>query len=197
MRETELKAVVEDQKACEARLLEAGARLVLNGRIEDARYDTPGQSFFQQGLSLRVRVTRVHDGVLATLDFKGMASYDGGYKTREETSVTLPDADGIAKVLRGIGLEVTLEIDRDVRSFVLGAATVRFERFPRMDTLVEVEGPADAIERAIAALGMERSAFTPEPLTAFVSRYEARTGSRAAISAREARGEYRFERGDA
>jgi hypothetical protein len=44
---------------------------------------------------------------------------------------------------------------------------------------------------------MERATFTPEPLVAFVSRYEGRTGSRAALSAREASGDYPFSRDDA
>jgi hypothetical protein len=79
-----------------------------------------------------------------------------------------------------------------VRAFTLDGATIRFEHFPRMDTLVEVEGLPESIERAIAALGMPRSAFTPERLAAFVTRYEARTGERAAVCDREARGEYPF-----
>jgi hypothetical protein len=45
-----------------------------------------------------------------------------------------------------------------------------------------VEGAPDAIERAIAALGMPRTAYTAERLTDFAMRYEARTGERAALS---------------
>jgi hypothetical protein len=51
-----------------------------------------------------------------------------------------------------------------------------------MDDLVEVEGEPEAIERAIAALGISRGAYTAERLTDFAMRYETRTGERAALS---------------
>ena len=77
------------------------------------------------------------------------------------------------------------EIDRDVVQYAFREATVRFERYPRMDALVEVEGQPDDIERAIRALGMPRNAFTADRLPAFVARFEARTGERAALNRRE------------
>jgi hypothetical protein len=54
-----------------------------------------------------------------------------------------------------------------------------------MDALVEVEGTPAAIEHAIAALGIPRDTFTGDRLLAFVDRYEARTGLRAAINDRQ------------
>ena len=77
------------------------------------------------------------------------------------------------------------EIDRDVVQYAFERATVRFERYPRMDALVEVEGLPDDIERAIGALGMPRDAFTADRLPAFVARFEARTGERAALNRRQ------------
>ncbi|MEP7348297.1 MAG: hypothetical protein ABI877_23730, partial [Gemmatimonadaceae bacterium] len=88
-------------------------------------------------------------------------------------------------------------IDREARVYDLDGAHVRFERYPRMDLLVEVEGDPAAIERAIAVLALPRSSFTTERVSAFVSRYEARTGMRAAISEREARGDFRDSLSDA
>ena len=81
------------------------------------------------------------------------------------------------------------EIDRDVVQYALERATVRFERYPRMDALVEVEGPPGDIERAIRALGMPRAAFTADRLVAFVARFEARTGERAALNRRQIAGD--------
>jgi hypothetical protein len=81
------------------------------------------------------------------------------------------------------------EIDRDVVQYAFERATVRFERYPRMDALVEVEGPPDDIERAVRALGMPRDAFTADRLPAFVARFEARTGERAALNRRQTAGD--------
>jgi hypothetical protein len=61
-----------------------------------------------------------------------------------------------------------------------------------MDVLVEVEGEPAAIESAIEALGLARGTFTSERLADFVATFEHRTGVRAAISDREAEGDYEF-----
>ena len=99
---------------------------------------------------------------------------------RSEARVSDPEA--VAHILSGLGYTVTRAIDRDIEQWDVEGASVRFERYPRMDDLVEVEGAPDAIERAIAALGISRNAYTAERLTDFAMRYEARTGKRAALS---------------
>lgn len=197
MRETELKAVVPDESSCLARLLAAGAKHLSDGRLEDRRYDYPDRRLTMRDLVLRLRVRRGSDGESATLDWKGPASFDGGYKHRDETSVPIGDTARMAAILHALGYVVTRAIDRDVRVLEIHGATARFERFPRMDTLLEVEGPEPAIEEAIRASGIPREAFTPERLYMFVQRYEARTGQRAAICDDEASGSYRFPLEDA
>lgn len=192
MRETELKSVVPDESACVARLLAAGALATVSGRLEDRRLDTTSFALAARDVVLRLRILRTDAGTQATLDYKGPASYEGGFKHREETSVGVDDPAAMVTILARLGFHVSREIDREVRTFELRGATVRFERYPRMDTLVEVEGPPTAIEHAIGVLALPREGFTPDRLVAFVQRFEARTGERAAISEREARGEYRF-----
>jgi len=135
--------------------------------------------------------------VAASIDWKGAASFEAGYKHREEISTPVDDPGQMAGILNALGFVVTREIDRDIHVLKLGAATVRFERFPRMDTLIEIEGPEDAIETAIRASGLPRDSFSPDRLYMFVQRYEARTGQRAAICDAELRGEYRFQLQDA
>lgn len=197
MRETELKAVVPDESSCLARLLAAGAKQLSEGRLEDRRYDYLDRRLTMRDIVLRLRVRKGTDGNSATLDWKGAASFDGGYKHRDETSVPIGDPVQMAAILDALGYVVTRAIDRDVRVLQLGAATVRFERFPRMDTLLEVEGPEPAIEEAIRAAGIPREAFTPDRLYMFVQRYESRTRQRAAICDDEASGNYRFPLEDA
>ena len=53
-----------------------------------------------------------------------------------------------------------------------------------MDTLVEVEGEAAAIEAAIEAIGIPRGTFSNRRLADFVMDFERRTGVQAAISDR-------------
>ena len=197
MRETELKAVVPDEAECLRRLLAAGARQVSEGRLEDRRYDYPDRRLTMSDVVLRLRVTRIGARTSATLDFKGAASFESGYKHREETSVPIGNAGQMAGILTALGFVVTRAVDRGVRVLQLGRATVRFERYARMDTLLEVEGPEGAIEAAITASGLPRESFTPDRLYMFVQRFEARTGQRAAICDDESSGDYRFPLEDA
>ena len=197
MRETELKAVVDDEAGCLARLQDAGAALVSSGRIEDRRFDYADRRLTMRDIVLRLRVYKTSEGVKASLDWKGAATFEAGYKHREELSVAIGDADQMAGILSALGFVVTRAIDRTVQVLHLGQAVLRFERFPRMDTLLEVEGPEPAIEAAIRASGIPRSAFVADRLYMFVNRYQARTGQRAAISDEESRGHYAFPLEDA
>lgn len=197
MRETELKAVVPDEAATLRRLLDAGAITSSTGRIEDRRYDYPDRRLTMRDVVLRLRTHRTAQGDSASLDWKGPATFEAGYKHREELNVAVADAAQMAAILEALGYVVTRAVDREITILRLGDAILRFERFPRMDTLLEIEGPGPAIETAIAASGIPRAAFTTDRLFMFVQRYEARTGQRAAISDDEARGDYHFPIEDA
>lgn len=192
MRETELKAVVPDEAASLRRLLDAGATIVSTGKIEDRRYDYPDRRLTMRDIVLRLRAQRSAQGDSVSLDWKGPATFEAGYKHREELNVAVSDAAQMAAILAALGYVVTRAVDRDITLLQLGDAVLRFERFPRMDTLLEIEGPGPAIEAAIEASGIPRAAFTTDRLYMFVQRYEARTGRRAAISDDEALGHYRF-----
>lgn len=198
MREVELKAAVSDPAAAIAALRAGGAEPVYAGRLEDRRYDTADRSLAIKDHVLRLRVYR-QDGVetSAALDFKGPTTYADGYKVREEHSVRAGGADELACILELLGYVVTREIDREIEQFTISGATVRFERYPRMDVLVEVEGEPAAIEHAIAVMRVARETFTTGRLPDFVRAYEERTGDRAAICDRELTGDYRYATADA
>jgi len=185
--EVELKAVVDDADATRARLEAAGATLTFVGRVEDRRYDTPDGRFARRDVVIRLRVYLPSDGGPgeALLDWKGASSSDSGYKVRDELSTTVGDASTLAMILDRLGFIVTREVDRQIWQYELGSAMIRFEHYPRMDVLLEVEGSPDAIEDAIATTGIPRSAFSDERLLDFVARYEERTGLDAALSDRE------------
>jgi predicted adenylyl cyclase CyaB len=184
-RELELKVVVDDEAARRRRLEDAGAHAVFQGRLEDRRYDTADRRLTASDEVLRVRTYTGDSGERATLEWKGPTRVEDGYKVRDEIIANTTDASALAKILQHLGYSVIGEIDREVVQYALERATVRFERYPRMDALVEVEGQPDDIERAIRALGMPREAFTADRLPTFVARFEARTGERAALSRRQ------------
>jgi adenylate cyclase class IV len=182
MREVEVKAVVDDWDARRDLVVKAGGQLEFSGRLEDRRYDTRSGELASRGEVLRVRVYRSADTVRAEIGWKGPTSQENGYKVREELGADTLDPATIALILHRLGYVVNQAIDREIEQYDLNGTTVRFERYPRMDDLVEVEGTPAGIENAVAVLGMPRPEFTAERLPRFVRRYEERTGLRAAIS---------------
>jgi predicted adenylyl cyclase CyaB len=182
--ELELKAVVPDPEALRARLRTAGAIAGFRGRMTDRRYDRAGE------LAARDEVLRIrtyhhpHGGTESVLAWKGATGRSPeGYKLRQEIELAVQSEHGAAERLLGaLGYAPVHLIERDVEIYRVEDATVRLERYPRMDPLVEVEGSPRAIERAIEATGIPRGTFTAEALNDFVRRYEARTGSRAQLS---------------
>ena len=197
MREVEVKAVLDDWAARRDRLERAGATLTFAGRLEDRRYDTAARDLAARDVVLRLRVHRDPSAARSTLGWKGPTERVDGYKVREELETAAADPDALAAILDRLGYVVTRAIDREIAQFDLDGTAVRFERYPRMDDLVEVEGPPEGIERAIAALGMTRSAFTADRLPDFARRYAARTGLLPALSDAELAGDVRYELDDA
>jgi adenylate cyclase class 2 len=197
MREVELKSIVDDVVQRRKLVERAGGRLTFEGGLKDRRYDNVGGELVAQDNVLRLRIYESPGQKIGFLDWKGPTTYEDGYKVREEISTEVGDPDVLAIVLGSVGFSVVLEVDRQIAQYAVGGAVVRFEEYPKMDPLVEVEGTPEEIEKAIGALGMERSGFSSDRLSAFVARYEARTGDRAALSARELAGDYRFARSSA
>jgi predicted adenylyl cyclase CyaB len=180
--ELEVKAAVDDVPALRARLAAARARPGFAGRMEDRRYDRDGELTARDEV-LRVRTFLRGDGSTeARVSWKGPTRAEGGYKRREEIELAAEGAESPAALLERLGYAVVHAIDREVEYYTLGGATVRLERYPRMDVLLEIEGDAGAIERAVRATGMPRAAFTTDALADFAARYEARTGRPALLA---------------
>ena len=197
MLEVELKSVVDDVARRRANVERAGAVLVYAGRLEDRRWDTPDRALLAMDHVLRVRTYRSEAGVRAELGWKGPTRREGGYKLRDELETMIADPDTLGAILTALGYEVSIAIDREIVQYDLEGTMIRFERYPRMDDLVEVEGEPEDIERAIAVLGLPREGFNTDRLPDFVKRYEERTGERALISDADLTGESTFDHSNA
>ncbi|MGH9422762.1 MAG: class IV adenylate cyclase [Thermoanaerobaculia bacterium] len=197
MREVELKSVVDDAASRRARVEKAGGTLSFEGRLVDIRYDTAGGDLLRRDHVLRVRTYTSDGKIEGHLDWKGETRYEDGYKVREEISTPVEDSAVLSTILSSLGFKVIREIEREIAQYSLLGTIVRFEHYPLMDDLVEIEGDPESIEKAISAIGLPREGFTSGRLTDFVIRFENRTGTRAALSAREKAGQYLFREGTA
>lgn len=183
MTETEVKAVVDDL-ALRRRLVEQGGGVLeKEGYLQDRRWDTEAESIRARDHVLRTRVFNGRSGVEASLEWKGPTRTEKGYKLREEIGTSVGDPAALSEMMERLGMQVTRTIDREIVQFKLHGATVRFESYPRMDDLVEVEGSPDEIERAVAVIGLPREAYTADSLLEFMARFERRTGKRPVVCA--------------
>lgn len=184
--ELELKAVIPDPEALRARIHSAGGRMRFRGRMSDRRFDRGGELAARDEV-LRVRSYLHPDGHReAVLGWKGpVRRSPDGYKQREEVELPIAgDGDTLShRFLAALRFQVVHAIDREVEIYDVGGATVRLERYPDMDPLLEIEGGPDEIEGAIRLSGIRRDAFSAESLTEFVRRFEARTGRPAVLAA--------------
>jgi len=185
MREVELKAVVDDIAERRRKVENAGGKLSFEGRISDRRYDFPSGDLSSRDEVLRTRTYTGKSSTKTYLDWKGPTEFRDVYKVREEISTPVDDFAVLDAILHKLGLELVAEIDREIAQYALGGATIRFEIYPRMDALVEVEGEPNAIEAAIEAIGIPRGTFSNRRLADFVVDFEQRTGVRASISDRD------------
>lgn len=182
--EVELKAVLSDPTTVRMRLRSVGAVLRFQGGMSDRRYDREGELTARDEV-LRLRTFQLPGGPTeAVLGWKGPVRRPiQRYKERDEVELAIANGEKApAALLAALGYTVVHAIDRWVEVFELGGTVVRLEGYPRMDDLVEVEGEPDAIERAIAVMGIPRSEFRADSLTQFVERFQARTGRVAVLA---------------
>ncbi|MEO8294794.1 MAG: hypothetical protein ABI613_04695 [Gemmatimonadota bacterium] len=181
--ELELKAVVPDIIEVRRRLHAAQATLIFEGEMQDRRFDRDGE-LSRADQVLRTRRMIAADGTVETiLGWKGPGKIsDDGYKQREELEFTIEHGADPRPLLTALGYRQVHAIDRRIEVFESHGASVRLERYPEMDILVEIEGEPGQIERAIAVTGIDRSRFLTDSLAQFVGRYERRTGSVARIA---------------
>ncbi|HEX9398978.1 MAG TPA: class IV adenylate cyclase [Anaeromyxobacter sp.] len=184
--ELEVKARVDDPEALRVALSRAGAVLEFQGDMIDRRFDRDGRLEGRDEV-LRLRVYRRAGGAAAhgVLAWKGPASARGAYRHRRELEARTSEPEAMLGILERLRFRESLRIDRRVEIWRVAEAVLRIERYPRMDTLLEVEGTPRAIERAIVATGLPRERFRAQSLPHFVRAYEARTGKRARLAQRE------------
>lgn len=181
-----MKAVVPDPDRVRARLLAAGARPGFAGRMTDVRYDRNGE-LAARGEVLRLRLFRGAGGERALLGWKGPASITvEGWKQRRELEYPLgPGTDAAQALPEALGYLPVHLLERYVEYYHLERGEARLEWYPRMDTLIEIEGDSQGIDGIIGATGLPRSAFTPEPLAMFAGRFAGRTGVAPALTLAE------------
>lgn len=176
-----------DPSAVRERLLASGAKAGFAGVMVDVRWDRSGE------LTSRDEVLRLRTffdpqgGERSVLGWKGPTGVSPeGFKERRELEYSVSaDRARPEALLEALGYAPIHTIERYVEYYHLGSADARLEWYPRMDTLIEIEGNVESIEAAVRASGLPRDSFTADPLTIFAARFAASSGATAAMTRAE------------
>jgi adenylate cyclase class 2 len=186
--ETEIKLKITDIRAFRRALKRIGARPVGRGpeRVheENAIFDTPQGGLAKHGQLLRIRTeTPEKSGKTkataskqrAVMTFKqpitGAAAgatrnmRRAPYKVRDETEVEVSDAGNLTRIFEGLGMTGWFRYEKYRSTFQLPSSKswargllIELDETP-IGTFVELEGPAEAIDRAATELGFGKSDY--------------------------------------
>ncbi len=184
-RETEIKLKIDDVRAFHRTLRRIGARPVGggNGRVheENAIFDTPQGGLAKHGQLLRIRTEtpevrgkskaagprqRVVVTFKQPIARRAAAEFGGGrhgsYKVRDELEVEVSEAGNLSQIFEGLGMSGWFRYEKYRTTFRLAASKawardllIELDETP-IGTFVELEGPAEAIDRAATELGFSK-----------------------------------------
>jgi len=187
-RETEIKLRVSDVRAFHRALKRIGARPVGRGpaRVheENMIFDTPQGGLAKHGQLLRIRTETPETRGKAkakglkrrvVMTFKqpidGAAGgptsnvRGGSYKVRDETEVEVSDAGNLTRIFEGLGMSGWFRYEKYRSTFQLPSSKswargllIELDETP-IGTFVELEGPAEAIDRAAMQLGFSKNDY--------------------------------------
>jgi len=183
--ETEIKLKVADVRAFHRALKRIGARPAGKGaeRVheENVIFDTPDGGLAKHGQLLRIRTeTPSAHGKAKGKDSKqrvvltfkqpiagaaaGAARHPGRgqYKVRDEKELEVSDAGNLTRIFEGLGMSGWFRYEKYRSTFQLPSSSawargllIELDETP-IGTFVELEGPAEAIDRAAMELGFSK-----------------------------------------
>jgi adenylate cyclase class 2 len=172
--ETEVKLPLSSADDGRNRILKAGFREKVPRVLEsNTLYDTADQSLRRQGMLLRIR--RVGERWLLT--FKGAAAAEAKYKSRPETELEVSDGDRLAQIFEALGYKPIFRYQKYRTEYYLDTepGIITLDETP-IGAFLELEGPADWIDRTSHRLGFSESSYITESYGGLYLAYCKRNG---------------------
>jgi adenylate cyclase, class 2 len=185
--ETEIKLRIHDLKAFRRRLTATGAKPVGKdgGQVHELNvlFDTPAGGLAKHGQLLRIRTetpSRSSGKGLRPKPSRVLVTFKrptpdqlragddwghGRHKVREEIEAEVPDSAGLTRIFEGLGMAGWFRYEKFRTTFRLPSSKdwakgllIELDETP-IGTFVELEGPADAIDRAAQDLGFPKKDY--------------------------------------
>ena len=157
--EIEIKLRVPGVEAARSLILGAGYDVSVPRTFEvNSILDTPDTSLRQRGMLLRLRKA----GAKFTMTVKGQVS-EGKHKSRPEYEVVVSDYAAAQSILFQLGYQTVFQYEKFRTEFTSTnqPGTITLDETP-IGIFLELEGPADWIDRTANALGFSQSDYVVE-----------------------------------
>lgn len=174
--EREIKLRAGNFEAMKLSLEHMGARPegTGDGRVHEWNmiFDTAGQELAKKGQLLRIRQETANSGngkarfILTLKKPSENAERDGyGHKVREEIETEVEDGDALRRVMEGLGMNAWFSYEKYRTTMKLPSSEawatdllIELDETP-IGTFLELEGPAEAIDRAARELGYSKEDY--------------------------------------
>jgi adenylate cyclase, class 2 len=174
-REIEIKLRLAGAEAGRALLRSAGFRVSRQRVFEqNAAYDFPDGRLRAAGSLLRLRTA----GKVATLTFKG-PSAGGKHKSREEIESVIPDAEPLAAIFTGLGLQPVFRYEKYRTEYRAGSEGVAMLDETPIGVFLELEGAPSWIDGAARDLGFTEADYITASYAKLFFEWKARSNSPA------------------
>jgi adenylate cyclase, class 2 len=173
--EVEIKFKIENLKALNAKLRDAGFRLATKRTHEmNTLYDLPGQPLRQRGDLLRLR--EYGDCWTVTFKAKGKA---GRHKSRKEIETRVEDGPSFRGILKAVGFAPSFSYEKFRTEWSDGKGHVVVDETP-VGHFGEIEGPARWIDTVARRLGVTPDQYITDSYAVLFLKWKQLTGSKAA-----------------
>jgi adenylate cyclase class 2 len=147
--ESEIKLRMDGAEAAREALRRLGALLERPRHFEDnVLFDSTPSRLAASGQVLRLRWTEAE----SILTFKGPKRLVEGVKSRQEIETSVSDPKGMGAILAGLGFRPGFRYQKYRETYRWKDAELVVDETP-IGVFIEIEGPIETIQAAVAALG--------------------------------------------
>ncbi|MBV8201866.1 MAG: class IV adenylate cyclase [Acidobacteria bacterium] len=138
MREVEIRALVPDPDAIQARLVDCGFEFLGFTNQRDIVIDKPDASLFNSGQKIRIRL----ESGIAELTYKGAFEGSRDASRRKEINIAISptQVDDVIEFLSSLGLAICFVFAKARKRYARGDLTVNFDTWPIIGCVMEIEG---------------------------------------------------------